>query len=173
MEEAHSSQLLKFFGGFYEVAVFNGERFTKDLGVTYVLWAGKELDSQGFATPNHIITTTYLDDVLVLRSQKLIPTGGGQFQMGEVQVHVVDPIYGRSGPSVSATPATVAQETPWRCHCLLAQKPDGRIRQLAFVERPKYDGSDNFSIDTRDGIVLKVNWKKQFWIDLHSAINAP
>ena len=173
MEEAHDDQLLQFFGGLYEVAVFNGERFTKDRGVTYVLWAGKEHDAQGFAKPDHIVTTNYLDDVLVLRSQKLLWDGSGKFQVGDVQVHTVNPIYKRAGLPFHPTPATVVQQTPWLCHCFLARRLDGRTRQLAIVERPKYDGSDNFSIEAKEGIILKVNWKRQFWLDLQSAIEAP
>ncbi|WP_428507385.1 hypothetical protein [Roseateles sp.] len=170
MEEAHDAQLLQYFGGLYEVAVFNGERFTKDLGVTYVLWEGKDPDANGFSRPSHIITTNYFDDVLVFRSQKLVWKEGTTFVAGDLQVHSISPIYGRTDPSFRPTPAMVVQQTPWTCHCFLTRRSNGSIRQLAIVQRPNYDGSDNFSIEAREGIVVKVNWKKQFWEDLQFAI---
>lgn len=173
MENANDDQLLQFFGGFYEVAVWNGERFTKDRGVTYILWEGNEPSRKGFARPSLIITTNYIDDVLLLKSQPLIWTSKDKFNIGQVQLHVSSPVYERAKFDPILTPKDIDHRTPWMCHCILAMRRDGTVRKLAITDRPKYDGSDLITLDVKEGVVLSINWKKQFWFDLEQAIEDP
>ena len=60
-----------YYGGGYEVAVFNGERFTKDTSATYILWDGREYDRKGFAHPTRVISYQYDEDHLLVRAQEL------------------------------------------------------------------------------------------------------
>lgn len=173
MENANDEQLLQFFGGFYEIAVWNGERFTKDRGVTYILWEGAEPSRNGFARPSLVITTNYVDDVLLLKSQPFIWTTNDKFEIGRIQLHVSSPVYEPAKLDRPPVPKDIDQRTPWLCHCILARQRDGRVRRLAIADRPKYDGSDLVTLDVKEGVVLAVNWKKQFWIDLQQAIEGP
>lgn len=164
-EELHGDTLLQYFGGGYEVAVYNGERFTKDRGVTYVLWSGRELDAQGRPRPDHILTTTYVNDVLLVFSQKLIFGEGAGFNIGEIQLHQINPAHGRVKLPFQPGLELINPKTPWLCHCFLVNVK-GTALQVAIVDRPSYDGTDSIELERNNGLVVKVHWRKEFWENL-------
>lgn len=172
MENANDNQLLQYFGGGYEVAVYNGERFTKDSGVTYILWDGRDPDHLSrFAHPSLVLTMNYVEGVLLIYSQKFEVKAGGKFEIGEISVNLVNPIYRNVDLSFTPTPASISQKTPWIVHCCLAKNGDG-VKVITMIERQKHDGSDNINMDVQEGIILSVNYKKQFWHNLVAAIAA-
>lgn len=174
MEIDTDEQLLHFFGGFYEIAVWNGERFTKDRGVTYIMWEAKWGLSNSLALPTLIITTNYINDVLLLKAQPFIWTStDDKFKIGRVQIHAASPVDQRINFDTVVAPKDIEHKTPWMCHCICATRRDGTIGRAALVNRPKYDGNDLIELDVKEGVVLRINWKKEFWQHLEKAIEDP
>ena len=170
-ENTLGDPLRLFFGGGYEVAVFNGERFTKDLGVTYVLWDWRDPTKQSPPFPSLVVVHEYKGDLLCIRSQEFKSKEESLgFDIGAITVDSISPIYQRTQSPTKLTPEAISPKTPWICHAFIGRTPDGKIRRMAVVDRLKHDGTDKLSFETKQGVILKVNAKKEFWHDLDKAL---
>lgn len=166
-ENTLGDPLRLYFGGGYEVAVFNGERFTKDRGITYVLWDWRGADQGHLPFPCLIIVYEYKGDVLYVHSQEFKPKAEKLgFDIGAIHIGTIGPIYRRIPLPDNLTPASISKQSPWICHAFIGMSPDGTIRRAALVDRLKHDGTDKLSFETNQGVIIKINAKKEFWRDL-------
>ena len=169
--------LRRYYGGGYEVAVYNGERFTKGLGITYVMWDAREPDRKGFANPTRIITYVYRDDALLIRSQELKFTSPRGFTFGEIQFHVINPIYRRCGINELGSIADFPVTTPWIVHCFLAGRHE-KLHMVTLVQQWIDRNDSDFRVTGQNGVILRIDTKKEFWHKLAQVLenvqaNAP
>lgn len=163
--------LRNYFGGGYEVAVWNGERFTKDASITYILWDGQEPGQNGFAHPRRLISHLYDDGHLLIRTQELQQTTPGKFTFGEISFGLIHSM--KSGERyIRPINQYLFQHDPhWICHCFLVSRTE-KIQPFSMVERC-YPGQGPYTrIETHGGIVTRLHMKGAFWNDLKKVFDA-
>lgn len=163
--------LREYYGGGYEIAVFNGERFTKDTSTTYILWDAREHDRKGFAHPTRVISHQYDRDVLLVRAQELKQATPGHFTFGEVSFDTINPIYSNEPYPKELSPSLFTEETHWICHCFLVSR-GRRIQPFPLIERcyPDPAPAPFTTIDTQNGIITAINTKAKFWTTIATAL---
>jgi hypothetical protein len=161
--------LREYYGGGYEIAVFNGERFTKDTSATFILWDAREHDEKGFAHPTRVISYQYDGDFLLVRAQELKISTPGHFTFGEVSFGTVNPIYSNAQYPKELSPSLFTENTHWICHCFLVSR-GGKLQPFPLIERCYPDPAPFTTIDTQNGIITAINTKGTFWTTIATAL---
>lgn len=163
--------LRRYFGGAYEAAVWNGERFTKDASITYILWDGRDPDQYGFAHPTRLISHVYDDGHLLMRVQELSQTAPGKFTFGENSLGVVQSMNRDQPYGQQITTSRFQHDPRWICHCFLVAR-GGKVQPFSMLERC-YPAPGSYSrIETHGGIVTGIHMKGSFWRTLQQAFDA-
>lgn len=152
-----------YFGGFFEVAFFDGEKFTKGDGITYVMWEGKEPDGNGWLRPVMTIRSYYHSSgELLLFCQRFKAVGDG-FEFDTSEFYSIAPFEGRPNRSSKFTPNDIPEKLGYVCNCTGFRLRSGGIRQQMYVKPMSNDGSDWVDFVVTNGFITEFKWKKAFW----------
>lgn len=163
--------LREYFGGGYEVAVFNGEHFTKDFSVTYILWDAKIPDRKWLAHPTRVISYQYDGGILLLRTQELRELESGKFTFGEISIGLVRPVYPHLPFTKPISPELFTEDIRWICHCFMANVA-GRVAPYSLVERQYPHQAPYTSLTNSNGIIIRIDIKGPFWMDIMKQFDA-
>lgn len=163
--------LRRYFGGSYEAAVWNGERFTKDASITYILWDGRDPDQYGFAHPTRLISHLYDNGHLLMRVQELTQTAPGKFKFGECSLGIVQSMNRDQPYDQPITTSRFQHDPRWICHCFLVAR-GGKVQPFSMLERC-YPAPGPYSrFETHRGIVTGIHMKGAFWRTLQQVFDA-
>ncbi len=163
-------QLLRYFGGAYEVATYADRKFKKCDGATYIFWHGYAGEpAQTPAYPALALTTGYRGDDFLVMIQEFIKPPWRHDGAIRTRLSVVRPVHSSTGSVAPLGPADFPSMPNWICHHF-AFGDGERLHRMAMVKRPRHDGSDSLSINYRYGAILSIDYKAAFWRDVRAAM---
>lgn len=164
----HAAPTLRaMFGGGYEVAAFSNGGFRKVGDFTYVVWEAR-LASGGAELfgPQLLVKQAYVDDVLLLRSARVVPEGGRLVVVDE-QGHAVRPMYDVPTRPDRRHLADLSLDSPLLCHCVFARgEHDGEVALYTKVERAS---PSRMTIECA-GSELRIRVRQDLWENLRQSI---
>lgn len=164
------AQLLRYFGGAYEVASYANKKFKKCDGATYIFWHGYAGEqAQTPAYPALVLTTSYRGDDFLVMVQEFTKPPWQHDGAIRTRLSVVRPVHSPGGPVSPLMPADFSSMPNWLCHHVPFSDGD-RVRRMSLVKRPRHDGSDGLTIRSRYGAILAIDYKSAFWKDMYAAI---
>lgn len=163
-------QLLRYFGGAYEVATYADRKFKKCDGATYIFWHGYAGEqAQTPAYPALALTTGYRGDDFLVMIQEFTKPPWRHDGAIRTRLSVVRPVHSSTGSVAPLGPADFPSMPNWICHHF-AFVDGERLQRMAMVKRPRHDGSDSLSINYRYGAILSIDFKAAFWKDVRAAM---
>lgn len=112
--------LRAMFGGGYEIAAFFNGVFRKAGNLTFLIWRA-HVTAEGIklTLPELILKQSYFNDVLVLRSARVVSDGYSAPQLVDEQGHMILPMYEVHEKPTLRDIATLSFQSPLFCHCFL------------------------------------------------------
>lgn len=118
----NSTNLLSFFGGGYEVAVFLNGSFTKIGNFNHLFWRARlNNDELEIHPPQLIIKQCYFEDILLLKSVKIADQSDPDLSIEDEQAHAIFPLY---DPKSRTLPdmRDISYQSNLLCHSFLIEK---------------------------------------------------
>jgi hypothetical protein len=164
------AQLLRYFGGAYEVATYENRKFSKCDGATYVFWHGYK--GEPAATPAYpalVLSTSYRGaDFLVMVQEFSRPPWHHDGTIRS-RLSVVRPVHAPAGQLQQLLPTDFSLQPNWLCHHFVYGDAK-QARRMCFIQQPIHMGADSFAIRSRYGAILAMDYKAKFWRDVFTAI---
>lgn len=124
---AGAQTLRTMFGGGYEVASFFNGAFQKAGGLTFLIWRA-QVTAEGvrLAPPELLLKQSYLNDVLMLRSARVVSEGQAAPKLVDEQRHMIFPMYEVREKPTQHDMAAISFQSPFLCHCFMVNgiEPD-------------------------------------------------
>lgn len=127
--------LKKFYGGGYEIAVFEMGKFKKIEDITYAFWwvetDGPEV--QVGRAPNRTFRYSYKDDLLRIRSVTIDDNKHRAPRITE-ELFRVPPVYRDLRPDEATDTSRPTLNTPWLCNYFLVRSADDQLGILSMIK---------------------------------------
>lgn len=112
--------LRSMFGGGYEVATFSNGAFRKASNVTFLIWRAQvTTEGVNLSLPELLLKQTYLNDVLMLRSARVVSDNHSAPQLVDEQGHMILPMYEVREKPNQHDIAAISFQSPLICHCFM------------------------------------------------------
>lgn len=95
LERITGSNLIKYYGGGFEIVSFVRRKFTKIDDITYLVWVGQQMSNMSWrlSLPEVAIKYYYYGDILLIGRAEFESHMGGRLKCKNEAIHVISPIY--------------------------------------------------------------------------------
>ena len=136
--------LRAMFGGGYEVGAYFNGAFRKVSNLTFLIWRAQvTAEGVNLTLPELLLKQTYLNDVLMLRSARVLSDGHSEPQLVDEQGHMILPMYEVREKPTRHDIAAISFQSPILCHCFLVS--GNEANDLMIYTKVQYTRSPSMS----------------------------
>lgn len=167
-EVVMQNNLIEYFGGGWEVAIHDGQRFQKIGDVTFLFWiAEKNATGLDLPSPQLVLKQDYVDDILRLRVARR-----SEKQIYSHECHFASPIDAITRDDEKRRLQSLPLpnlNSPLLCHCVLV-KTDGKLASFTRIEVSSGPGTTStIFIENPKGMSVAV--KREFTESVLESVN--